>query len=260
MLVDTHCHIQHAAFDEDRDDVVARALEMLDWVMVIGDDLAQSERAIAMAGPGVYTAIGLHPYHAADCTGAAMEMLRTLTAHPSVKALGEMGLDYHNVVAPKDVQATAFTQQLELAGDLGLPVIIHNRDSHDDVLAILREYAPTLAGGIMHCFSGDAQFAERTLELGFHVSFAGNVTFPKAQELRDAAAVVPLDRLLVETDSPYLAPQARRGKRCEPSYVVHTAAVLAGIKGVDETTFAEATTRNAERLFGINGRGARPAP
>lgn len=250
-FADTHCHLYDEAFDTDRDAVTARALDSLEYVVVIGEGLESSRNAQALTRDGVYCAVGAHPYHAEDVDEGFLAALRELAAKPRVVAIGEIGLDYFNWVASKEVQQRAFRLQLELAVDLQLPVVIHNRESYDDVAAILEEFAPRLRGGIMHCFSGDTVFAERTLSWGFHVSFAGNVTYPKATSLRDAAMAVPLNRLLVETDSPYLAPVPLRGKRCEPAYVAHTGAALAELRGIDLREFAAITTMNGKRLFGI---------
>jgi TatD DNase family protein len=251
-LVDTHCHLQDRAFDEDREAVIARALECLDWVVVIGDSLASSQAAIDLVRENVYAAVGIHPYHPEQANATGIARLRELAARPGVVAIGEIGLDYFRYnTAPRDVQTTAFHNQLRLAAELALPVVIHNRDAHDDLAAVLNEYHRDLAGGIMHCFAGDAAFVERCLGWDFHVSFAGNLSFPKAAELREAAQAVPMERLLLETDSPYLAPQPVRGKRCEPAYVQHTAATLAEVKGVDIEAIIRQTTENACRLFNV---------
>jgi TatD DNase family protein len=251
-LVDTHCHLQDAKFDDDREAVLARALEILDWIVVIGDDLASSRRAVDLTQDRVYAAVGIHPYHARGVDEDALDQLRAMTANERVVALGEFGLDYFKYCdVPHDIQHAAFHAQLELAAELKLPVVIHNRESQDDVCAIIEEHHRDLAGGIMHCFAGDPAFVERCISWGFHVSFAGNVSFPKASELREAAIAVPMDRLLVETDSPYLAPQPRRGTRCEPTFVQYTAETLAEVKGVSIEELTEATSENAVSLFGI---------
>ena len=252
-LVDTHCHLQDRAFDEDRDAVIGRALDALEWVVVIGDSLSSSAAGTGLVRKGVYAAVGVHPYHPEEIDDAGLVTLHALAGRPGVVALGEIGLDYykHNA-APRDAQQEAFRKQLDLAAELKLPVVIHNRDSHEDLVAILDAYAHRLAGGIMHCFAGDAAFVEQCLRWDFHVSFAGNLTFPKAGALREAARAVPLNRLLVETDSPYLAPQPVRGKRCEPAYVAHTAATLAEVKGVTPDDLARITSENARALFRIS--------
>lgn len=253
MLVDTHCHLQSEAFDEDRAEATARALDVADWLVVIADDLPNARKGLALAEANdrIYAAVGVHPYHVGGLDDAALVELRALCAHPKAVALGEIGLDYYQYCdTPRDIQHRAFRLQLELACETGLPVVIHDREAHGDCLAILREYAARLPGCVMHCFSGDAAFAEACLALGFHISFAGNATYPKAEMLRDAARAVPMDRLLVETDSPYLAPKPVRGKRCEPAFIVHTARLLAEVKGLDEAAFAAQTSANAARFFG----------
>jgi TatD DNase family protein len=251
-LVDTHCHLQSERFDEDRDAVLTRALESLDWLVLIGDSLASSESAVALIQHRVYAAVGIHPYHPEQANQTGIEQLRTLAGKPGVVAIGEIGLDYYKYnEAPRDVQQEAFRAQLRLAAELNLPVVIHNRDAQDDLAAILDERHRDLCGGIMHCFSGDAAFVERCLSWDFHVSFAGNVTFPKAQALREAAQSVPLNRLLIETDSPYLAPQPVRGKRCEPAYVLYTAETLADVNGVPVDELIAQTTSNARALFRV---------
>lgn len=252
-LVDTHCHLQSERFDEDRDTVLMRALESVDWLVLIGDSLASSEAAIALIQDRVYAAVGIHPYHPAEANPTGIVRLKDLAKSPGVVAIGEIGLDYYKYNdAPRDVQQEAFRAQLRLAAELHLPVVIHNRDAQDDLAAILDEHHRDLCGGIMHCFAGDAAFVERCLSWDFHVSFAGNVTFPKAQTLRDAAQVVPMNRLLIETDSPYLAPQPVRGKRCEPAYVRYTAETLADLKGVRLDELIAQTTSNARALFRVD--------
>lgn len=254
-LADTHCHLQDAAFDVDRAEVIARALHDLAFVVVIGDDLDTSEGACALLRDRLYAAVGVHPYHAEGFVAhkqRALDRLRTLARRPGVVAIGEIGMDYYKYCpAPPSVQREAFAAQLELASELGLPVVIHNRDAHQDIEAVLRAHAPRLSGGILHCFSGDLDFLKRGLDWGFNISFAGNVTFKKAEDLREAARQIPLDRLLVETDSPYLAPQPVRGKRCEPVFIQHTAACIAGIRGLALDELAQATTLNAKQLFAM---------
>ena len=255
-LVDSHCHLQDEKFDEDREEVIARSLEVLDWLVVIGDDLPTSEGAFALLRPGVYATVGVHPYYAATLDDAVEARLREMAAHERVVGLGEMGLDYFKYNdTPRDVQETAFRRQLELAIELKLPVVIHNRESTDDLCAILNEYAERLVGGVLHCFAGSPEFVKKGVDWGFHISFAGNVTFKKAEELRVAAKAVPLDRLLVETDAPYLAPVPVRGKRCEPGYTKHTAEYLAEFLAVPYEEFAAQTARNAHRLYQIPAAG-----
>ncbi len=249
ILADPHCHLQDHRFDEDRESVIARALESLDWLAVVGDDIPNSEIACQLVRPGVFAIVGVHPYHGDDFTDDTLETLRTLSTRPGVIAIGETGLDYHNEFSARPAQRFAFVRQLALAAELALPVVIHNREADEDALAILAEHAAALKGVVMHCFGSDAKIAERCVELGFYVSFAGNVTFPKALSLRDAALIVPTDRLLAETDSPYMAPQPVRGKRCEPAFVRHTVEVLAQLRGMPVEEMAALLAANARRAF-----------
>jgi len=255
-VVDTHCHLDDRKYREDREDVLARALDALEWLVVIGIDPPTIASSLQLIRPRVYAAVGFHPYYAKDFDAAAASQLRESALSPGVVALGEMGLDYFNEFSPRAEQSAAFEQQLQLACDLNLPVVIHNREADADCLAMLRNFSDRLPGCVMHCFGSGPAFAEQCLGLGFYVSFAGNVTYPKAQMLRDAAAVVPMDRLLVETDAPYLAPQPVRGKRCEPAHTVLTAQFLAEFKGVPFDAFAAQTTANAARVFRVT-EGAR---
>lgn len=248
-LVDTHCHLMDPRFDGDRDAVLARALAALDWVVVIGEDPRMWEAVLRLVHERVYAAIGVHPYHANAIDDGMIARLAALAGNKGVTAIGEIGLDYYNEFTPRDAQKSAFRSQLAIAADLGLPAVVHNRNADDDAYAILVDFARQLPAVVLHCFGSDTAFAERCVNAGFYVSFAGNVTFPKAQKLREAAAVVPLDRLLVETDAPYLAPQVRRGQRCEPCFITGTALALAEIKGVSEAEFAKRTTENARRVF-----------
>lgn len=250
-LVDTHCHLQDGVFDEDRDEVIERALAVCDWLVIVSDDIANSTKAAELSGDRIYFAAGCHPYHAVEVFDHEAQ-LRELLAHPRNVSLGEIGLDYFKYCeTPRDVQAKSFRKQLDIACELNKPVIIHDRDAHEDCLEILRDYASDLTNCVMHCFSGGPELAEQCLALGFHLSFTGNVTYPKAQLLRDAASVVPMDRLMVETDSPYLSPQPKRGKRCEPAYVQHTAEALAELKGLTLAEFTQQTTDTATQFFGI---------
>jgi TatD DNase family protein len=254
-LVDSHCHLQDTKFDEDRDEVIERTLEACDWVVVIGDDLPTSEAAVDLIRPGIFATVGVHPYYAGGVDAATIERLRALTARPGVVGIGEIGLDYYKYnETPRDTQHRGFVAQLELAAALDLPVVIHNREADADVANVLERHAPNLPGGILHCFSGDEALVRRAEEWGFYISFAGNVTYPKAEDLRRAAAAVRADRLLVETDAPYLAPQPVRGKRCEPAHVQHTAARLAEVRGVPIDQLCAETAANAARLFRIKNQ------
>lgn len=270
MLIDSHCHIDGEAFDADRDEVVQRARDAGVAAMLnVGTGDPHSDdfrRAVAVAEKyeGVFASVGVHPHDAKLYDDKAEEHLIELTKSEKVIAWGEIGLDYYYDHSPRDVQREVFRRQIKVAKTLRLPVIIHSRDADDETVEILidefAEHAEnekvkaendgrTLAPGIMHCFGGTPQMAKALLDVGFLISFAGNVTFKKAENLREAARVVPIDRLLVETDCPFLTPVPFRGKRNEPSYVVHTARFLAEFYGVEFGGLAEQTTRNFLELF-----------
>lgn len=268
MLVDSHCHIDGEHFDADRDEVVQRAFEAgVELMLNVGtgdprtDDF---ERAVAVAEKyrEVYASVGVHPHDAKLYDDAAEEHLIELTKSEKVIAWGEIGLDYYYDHSPRDVQVEVFRRQIGTAKRLGLPIIVHSRDANDETVQILtEEYSEQTengklksenAPGVMHCFGGTLEMADALMRIGFLISFAGNVTFKKADNLRDAARMVPLDRLLVETDCPFLTPVPYRGKRNEPSYVVHTAQFLADLYGVEFDALAEQTTENFYRLFKID--------
>jgi TatD DNase family protein len=250
-LVDSHCHLDDAKFDEDREQVIERALAAgVDYMMAIGTgggppDLEVAVR-LADQYPCFYATVGVHPHDASKATAETFDRLRELAAHPKVLAVGEIGLDYHYEFSPRDVQRAVFERQLEIAAEAGKPIVIHTREAWEDTMAVLRTHWQ--GGGIMHCFTGDAQQGREALDLGFHLSFGGVLTFPKADALREAARMVPDDRLLVETDCPYLAPVPHRGKRNEPAFVVETAKRLAEVRGRTPEEIAELTTRNFEIL------------
>jgi TatD DNase family protein len=259
MFVDSHAHIDGEEFDADRDEVVARAREAgVRAILNVGTGDPHGgnfERAVAVAEryEGVYAAAGVHPHDARLYDDAAeRRLLGVLRGSKRVVALGEIGLDYHYDNSPREVQREVFARQLRLARAEGLPVIIHSREADDDTAEILRrELEGPDARGVMHCFGGRPGLADAALGLGFMVSFAGNVTFKKAEALREVAAVIPPDRLLVETDCPFLAPVPLRGRRNEPAFVVETARFLAGLRGVSPEELGRATTENFARLFGI---------
>ena len=256
-FVDSHCHLDDQQFDADRNEVMQRAREAgLKYILSIGtgDGPPDLECAIRMADrhPFVFATVGIHPNDAEKADSSAFEDLRSLLRHHKVKALGEIGLDYHWGV-PKEAQMPLFMAQLELASELRMPVVIHTREAWDDTLSVLRNFwARTGLPCVMHCFTGTADQARECLDLGFFLSFGGVTTFPKAAEIREAARITPATRYLIETDSPYLAPIPHRGKRNEPAFVVHTAKVIAEIRGVPLSQLAEETTTNFERIFGLN--------
>ena len=260
MLVDSHCHIDGEAFDEDRDEVVERAkvagvVAMLN--VGTGDPHSDDFRkavAVAEKCENVFASVGVHPHDAKLYDDAAEAHLVDLAKSEKVIAWGEIGLDFYYDHSPRDVQIDVFRRQIRKARELDLPIIIHSRDADGETVDILREECAYegFRGGIMHCFGGMPAMANALMKIGFLISFAGNVTFKKTENLREAARVVPLDKLLVETDCPFLTPVPFRGKRNEPSFVVHTAKFLAEFYGVEFERLAEQTTRNFLRFFNIN--------
>jgi len=249
-LVDSHCHLDDPKFDEDREQTIERALAAgVTRMLAIGtaDGPPDLEVAIRLAEryPFIYATVGVHPHDASKANEDTFARLRDLAAHPKVIAIGEIGLDYHYDFSPRDVQRAVFDRQLGIAAEAKKPIVIHTREAWEDTLAQVTNLPH---GGIMHCFTGDAEQACTALARGFHISFGGVVTFPKAESLREAARIVPDDRILVETDCPYLAPVPHRGKRNEPAFVVDTARRLADVRGTAPETIAELTTRNFERL------------
>lgn len=250
-LVDSHCHLDDSKFEEDREQVIERARAAgVELMLAIGtgNGPPDLEVAVRLADryPFLYATIGVHPHDASKATPDTFTRLRELAAHPKVVAVGEIGLDYHYDFSPRDVQRAVFTQQLEIASEAGLPISIHTREAWDDTVAILRDH--WRGAGIMHCFTGDEEQARQALDLGLHLSFGGVLTFPKAENVRQAARITPGDRLLLETDCPYLAPVPHRGKRNEPAFVVETARRLAEVRGSTPEDIAALTTRNFQRL------------
>ena len=254
MLVDSHCHLDFPDFQPDFDAVLARADEAgIGLMLTIGTRLAAFDQVLAVAerSDRVYCTVGIHPHEAGREPGIAAERLLALAAHPKVVGFGETGLDYFYEHSPRDQQQASFRAHIEAARQSGLPVVVHTRDADDDTAAILaEEYAQGPFTGLIHCFSSGPQLAEAALAIGFYISVSGIITFNKAEALRDTVRALPLDRLLVETDAPYLAPVPKRGKRNEPAFVAHTAAKLAELKGCGSAEIAQATTANVLRLFG----------
>lgn len=255
MLFDTHVHLNDEQFDNDLQEVIERAKEAgVDYMVVVGFNRPTIERAISLVDTFdfLYASVGWHPVDAIDMKEEDLDWLESIAAHPKVVALGEMGLDYHWDKSPHDVQKEVFRKQIGLAKKLELPIIIHNRDATEDVVQMLREENAKEVGGIMHCFSGSAETAKECVELNFHISLGGPVTFKNAKKPKKVAMEVPLDRLLIETDCPYLAPHPYRGKRNEPAYVKLVAEQIAELKGISYEEVAEKTTENAKKLFGID--------
>jgi TatD DNase family protein len=256
-LIDSHAHIDFPQFDDDRDAMLQRARDAgLQTLLAIGTGPGPQklDAAIPYAEqhPWIYTSVGIHPHEAKDVSPGHLDELALLARHPKVIAWGEIGLDYFYDHSPRDVQAKVFSAQMQLARQAKLPVIIHCRDAWDDCLAQMeREWASSGLGGVLHCFSGTLEQAQRGLDMGFLISFAGNSTFPKAQNLRDVAKALPLGNILIETDAPYLAPQAYRGKRNEPAYVAEVAKTLAAVRNLAPEEAASATAENFRRFFRI---------
>jgi TatD DNase family protein len=258
LVVDSHCHLDGARFEDDRDAVLERARAAgVEAFLTIGtgDGPPDLECAVRLADtyPDVYATVGVHPHDAGKSSLEALRELERLCAHPKVLAVGEIGLDYHYDHSPRDVQKRVFVEQMGVAAERGKPIIIHTREAWDDTLDLLRSnWASTGLGGVLHCFSGNLEQAQAGLEMGFFVSFAGILTFGRSDELREVAAALPLDRILVETDSPYLTPEPhRKVRRNEPCYVVNTARRLAEVRGLAYEDVAAQTTRNFRRLFGL---------
>ncbi len=259
-MIDSHCHLADEAFERDLDAVIERArqagvAEAL-CILAAGDE-TEAARATRVRDTwaSVRFATGVHPHHAGAFERRAQDSAGVTRSHAekvNACAIGEVGLDYHYDFAPRHVQQEVFASQVALAVELGLPVIIHTREATDDTFAILRDVGGGAVRGVFHCFTGDTTMARRALDLDFHLSFAGILTFPKAAELREAARVVPEDRVLIETDAPYLAPVPYRGKRNEPSFVARVLDVLADTRGTDAASLGAAVARNYARLFGPN--------
>lgn len=256
MYIDSHAHIEGSEFDVDRDAVIQRALDAgVETIVCVGDGEVAADshsKAFRLADQYsfIYTTVGVHPHEARLLDVEMYAKLADLSQHPKVIAWGEVGLDYHYDNSPREVQREAFTKQLQIARKRRLPVVVHTREAEADTLAILdREWKDSGRGGIIHCFTGTREFAEAAIELGFLISFSGVVTFKKAEDLRETAKHLPLDKILIETDSPFLAPVPYRGKRNEPAYVVETARCVADARGIELDEFARLTSENFKRLF-----------
>ena len=265
-LVDSHCHLDGPRFAQDLEAVIERALEAgVERMLAIGSgdgppDLEAAIRVASRHAP-VWATVGVHPHDAGKASEATLAELEPLLRHPKVLGLGEIGLDYHYDHAPREVQRAVFRDQLAVARAAGAPVIIHTREAWADTFAILDEHwTPYGLPGVMHCFSGGPAQAERCLGMGFYISIAGVATFPRSEELREAVRALPEDRLLVETDAPYLAPVPYRGKRNEPAFIVETARRVAAERGVSYEELCRTATRNFDRLFPPAGGAPRGTP
>lgn len=253
-IFDSHAHYDDKRFDGDRDAVLsALPTSGVRYVMNAASDLASAETGVALADryDFMYCSVGVHPHEAKEAPADLEARLRRLAAQPKALAIGEIGLDYHYDFSPRDIQRDVFRRQLALALALDLPVIVHDREAHRDIMDLLRELRPR---GVVHCFSGSAEMAKEIVELGMYVGFTGAVTFKNARKPLEAAAAVPLHRLLIETDCPYMAPEPYRGKRCDSSMLDRVAGALADVKGISPQELADAACRNACDVYGIPPR------
>jgi TatD DNase family protein len=258
MYIDSHAHIEGPEFDADRGDVIARARDAgVEIIVCVGNgEVATDSHAaafrVAEQHPFIYTTVGVHPHEARLFDDELAARLKDLSAHPKVIAWGEVGLDYHYDNSPRAAQREAFRRQLRMARERGIPAVIHTREAEADTLAILdEEWRGTGLAGIIHCFTGTRDFAERAVGLGFYISFSGVITFKKSEDLRETASRLPIERILIETDSPFLAPVPHRGRRNEPAYVVETARAVAAARGLTAEEVGRVTSDNFKRLFGL---------
>lgn len=252
-LFDSHAHLDDPRFDEDREAVIAQLRTEDVLCTCVGANMQTSEAVLrlAQAHPGLWSAVGVHPHNAKDFLPSDLDQLRQWTQADKVVALGEIGLDYHYDHSPRDVQRRVFAEQLDLGVALGFPTILHVREAHGETLDILRERKDRLPGVIIHCYTGSRESAREYLDLGCTISFSGSVTFKNAKNLQKAARYVPIERMLIETDSPYLAPQPVRGKRNTPLYVRHVCRQIALLKNLPEADVARITRQNALDFYGI---------
>ncbi|MED4533460.1 TatD family hydrolase [Metabacillus fastidiosus] len=254
MLFDTHAHLNALQYENDVEEVIQRALdEGVSEIVVVGFDRETIERAMELIEEYdfIYAAVGWHPVDAIDMTDKDLEWIRELSEHPKVVAIGEMGLDYYWDKSPKDIQKEVFRKQIALAKEVKLPIIIHNRDATADVVAILEEEGASEVGGIMHCFTGSLEVAKQCMDMNFYISFGGPVTFKNAKKPKEVVQEIPLDRLLIETDCPYLTPHPFRGKRNEPGYVKYVAEEIAKLRNLSYEEIAKKTSDNGKKIFGI---------
>lgn len=254
MLIDSHAHLDDRRFNRDRDRLI-KSLKSngVDMVINVGADLQTSIKSVSLAEKydNIYAAVGVHPHSAKEMDDSTIDVLKTFTKRDKVVAVGEIGLDYHYDNSPRDVQRKRFREQLDLAKEVDLPVIIHSRSATEDTYNILKEAQDGSLEGVLHCYSGSVEMAREYIKLGFYISIAGPVTFKNARVLKEVAKDVPLDKLLIETDAPYLTPEPHRGKRNEPVYVRYVAGTIAELRGISFEEVARATAENTKKLFRI---------
>lgn len=254
MLIDSHAHLDGESFDEDRDALIKSFKDSgVEAVVVPGSDMESSRKIVELVKvyENIYGAVGVHPHEVAGLTESDIDELRKLAGNGKIVAIGEIGLDYYYEYSPRDVQKEYFRKQIALAKELELPIIVHERDAAQDVFQIIREEADGKLTGVIHCYSGSIELAREYIKLGFYISFAGPVTFKNAKKPKEVSKEIPLERLLVETDSPYMTPVPYRGKRNDPTYVRYVAEEIAALKGISFEELAKQTTLNAKKLFGI---------
>lgn len=252
MIFDSHAHYNDSKFNEDREEILSQMPENnIGYIMNAADSMKSCEKIKSLCEkfPFMYMSVGVHPENAGDMTDADIDKLREYAKYEKVKAIGEIGLDYYYDDVERTVQKKWFCRQIELAGELDLPIIVHDREAHGDTLEILRKYPGVR--GVLHCFSGSPEMAQDILKLGMYIAFGGTLTFKNARRVREVLEVVPLDRILVETDCPYLAPEPNRGKRNSSLYIPHILEVMAEIKGISPKEAEEITLNNAKKCFGI---------
>lgn len=261
-LIDTHCHLDMKPYRHAPETVIRDAAQWgVTRIITIGIDLESSRMAVELARrfPGIWASIGIHPHNVADVDGETYDRLRQLAADKNnkVAGYGEIGLDFAKNYAPRETQIAHFERQLDIARELHLPLIIHDRDAHEETMNILKSRGPFPAGGVMHCFSGDIALARRVMELGLYISIPGIVTFNNSEDMQQVAREIPLERMIIETDGPFLPPVPYRGKPNKPEYIIYTAQKIADLRGISLDEVARATTRNAETLFGLPQGGGR---
>ena len=254
MLIDSHAHLDDKRFDNDRDEIIKNLKKNgVELVINIGADVPSSVKGVALSEEyeNIYATVGVHPHDAKDVDETTIELLRALAKKDKVVGIGEIGLDYHYDNSPRDIQKIWFREQIKLAKELNLPIVVHEREAGQDVYDIIKEASDENLTGVIHCFSGSLEMAKEYIKLGFYISFAGPVTFKNARIPKEVAKEIPLDRLLIETDSPYLTPEPYRGKRNDPTHVRYMAEKIAELKNIKYDELVKATNENAKKLFNI---------
>lgn len=254
MLIDSHAHLDDKRFDKDRDKIIKNLKnEGIDIVINPGADFASSVKSVKLSEEYecIYAAVGIHPHDVKDMDENTIEFLREFSKKEKVVAIGEIGLDYYYDNSPRDLQKKWFREQIKLAKEVNLPIIVHDRDAHGDVYEIIKEECDGNLTGVLHCYSGDIELAKQFIEMGFYISFAGPITFKNAKTPKEVAKEIPIEKILIETDSPYLTPDPHRGKRNEPLYVSYVAQMIAQVKGITYNEVEKITSENTKRLFNI---------